>query len=255
MTTKLNNMEVLDSDDVILFSRHHHNIEEDGGNKETKVTTLGHLGMGTGQVAPFDQVFDEGILTTPNEIKEGQELSALVIWGGEDISPSIYGHQVSTMTGAGPTMSRRDFAECTAARECIKRGIPLIGVCRGAQLVCAMAGGSLIQHVDKHAGGGHPIETSDGRIVVSSSVHHQMMWPYDVEHELLAWATPRRATMYIVGDDSDFQEARNHPEAEIVWFPKIKALAIQGHPEFHGNPKTDPFVQLCMEYVRQYIVS
>lgn len=219
---------------------------------QKKGGVVGYLGYGTGHVSPFDQVFEQGQLVTPEEITN--DLAALVIWGGEDISPSIYNHAVSSYTGAFEALSRRDRIEVDAARRCIGLGIPLIGVCRGAQLLCALAGGFLIQHVDRHTNS-HMIETKDGRHIMSSSVHHQMMYPYDVEHELVAWATPRRSTVYITEADRDYEPMREHEEPEIVWFPKIKGLAIQGHPEFHARPETDPFVQYCMELTRKYIVN
>src|SRR5438067_2150266 len=76
----------------------------------------------------------------------------LVIWGGADISPSIYGEPVGPRTGAGHEPSFRDRTEMAAVDAAIKVGIPLIGVCRGAQLMCAMSGGKLVQDVQGHMG-------------------------------------------------------------------------------------------------------
>lgn len=220
----------------------------------TKVLTLGHVGMGTGDVDPFDRRYDAGLLVSPQEIKDGADIDALVIWGGEDISPSIYNAPVSSRTYAPNAPSRRDRIEMDACFAAIARGIPLIGVCRGAQLVCALAGGRLIQHVNGH-GGSHVMETTDGTLIKTTSVHHQMMYPYDVEHELLAWATPRRSDVYIIGNDETDPDMEGKREPEVVWFPKIKALAIQGHPEFVGNPDTDPFVQYCLRMVDRYLLG
>ena len=95
--------------------------------------------------------------------------------------------------------------------------------------------------------------TDDGREIMTSSVHHQMMYPYDIEHKLIAWSATRRSDKYVVGDNSDYEPMHMHHEPEVVWFPKIKALGIQGHPEFHARPLTDPFVQYCMEVTRKYL--
>jgi anthranilate/para-aminobenzoate synthase component II len=223
-------------------------------NTDVKILTLGHVGMGTGDVEPFDQRYNAGMLVSPKAIQEGAPIDALVIWGGEDISPSIYNSAVSKRTYAPAVPSRRDRVEMDACMAAIDRGIPLIGVCRGAQLVCALAGGRLIQHVNGH-GGGHMMETKDGETIRTTSVHHQMMYPFDVEHELLAWAAPSRSDVYIIGNDETDPEMEGKPEPEVVWFPKIKALAIQGHPEFVSNPDTDPFVQYCMRMVDKYILG
>lgn len=219
-----------------------------------KAHMVGYLGYGTGAVDPFDQVFEQGKRVLVDDITTENALDALIIWGGEDISPGIYNHPVSSYTGAISTLSRRDNIEVDAARRCIELGIPLIGVCRGAQLLCALAGGHLIQHVNNH-GISHLIATNDGRKIMSSSVHHQMMYPFGVEHELLAWAEPSRSTTYVVKADQQQDDMVDQKEPEIVWFPKIKGLAIQGHPEFHARPTTDPFVQYCMELTRKYIAS
>lgn len=215
---------------------------------------LGHVGYGTGRHEPFDQVYEGSLYVEAGDIEKGADIDALVIWGGEDISPSIYGEPVSAMCGASAELSRRDRIEvgaCMAARE---RDIPIIGVCRGAQLVCAMAGGKLIQHVSGH-GGSHEMDTFDGHKIVTSSVHHQMMYPFDIEHQMLAWSSKRRSHTYVNGKDEQEEAMHGHVEPEIVWFPTIKALAIQGHPEFHGNPEKDPFVQYCMQKVRQFILN
>lgn len=222
-----------------------------------KVLTLGHVGMGTGDVEPFDRRYPKGMLTNGKEIQDGIDIDALVIWGGEDISPSIYHDTVDRHTYAPAQPSRRDVVEISACEAAIARGIPIIGVCRGAQLVCALAGGRLIQHVNGH-GGSHMMETNDGQSIRTTSVHHQMMYPFEVEHVLLAWASPSRSNVYEVGtstigkDDIDME---GKPEPEVVWFPGIKALAIQGHPEFVSNPDTNESVQYCLSKVDQYILG
>lgn len=219
-----------------------------------RVLTLGHVGRGTGALEPFDQVYPHSMLVTSQDIADGAEIDALVIWGGEDISPSYYNEKAAKHGSYAPdSPSRRDVIEASACRTAIDRGIPIIGVCRGAQLVCALAGGSLIQHVDNH-GRTHDMMTKDGYVFATSSVHHQMQYPYDVEHELIAWAHPNRSSIYITEASDNDPKMVGKKEAEIVWYPKIKALGIQGHPEFHSNPRRDPFVQYCMKLVREYIL-
>jgi GMP synthase-like glutamine amidotransferase len=220
----------------------------------TKVLTLGHVGMGTGDFEPFDQIYDASMLVNAKAIENGADIDALVIWGGEDISPSIYNDRVASRCYADILPSRRDRIEMDACKAAIARGIPIIGVCRGAQLACAIAGGRLIQHVNGHSGS-HSMETSEGKVIRTTSVHHQMMYPFDVEHEMLAWAETNRSDVYIIGNNESDPAMADKCEPEVVWFPKIKALAIQGHPEFVSNPESDPFVQYCMRMVDQYILG
>ncbi len=206
---------------------------------------LGHVGMGTGEVAPFDAVYKDAAKVGPTEIWAGK-VHALVIWGGADISPAIYNEPVGPHTGASNRLSYRDKVEVEACKAAIDVGIPIIGVCRGAQLLCALAGGKLVQDVSGHIGD-HMITTNTGRNLVTSSVHHQMMYPWEVQHTLIAWSEESRSRDY-VGVDA----AKIEKEPEIVYFPKINGLAIQGHPEFM-HPKCT-FVEYCNSLVREYLL-
>jgi putative glutamine amidotransferase len=210
--------------------------------------------MGTGTVEPFDAIYGNGALVSVKEIDDGIDIDALVIWGGEDIHPSLYNERASRFMHSGDAPSRRDRIESEACRAAIRRGIPLIGVCRGAQLVCALAGGRLIQHVEGH-GRNHLVTTHDGHQFITTSVHHQMMYPYDVEHTLIGWAQDHRSKIHINQDSINDPLMADKEEPEIVWFPKIKALAIQGHPEFVSNPQTSPFVQYCLDCIDTFILG
>lgn len=213
----------------------------------TKPLVLGWVPGGTGDVEPFDDIFSVGLRIENRE--DVKVCDALVIWGGADISPSIYNEPVSKRTYASERLSYRDVQEVGACKAAIELGIPIIGVCRGAQLLCGLAGGKLIQHVERH-GQDHWIKTKDDQLYVTSSVHHQMMYPWDVEHEMIAWSVEVRSPVHIMGDESDIQVEK---EPEIVYFPKIKGLAIQGHPEFMDRDAL--FVKYCNRLVKEYVVQ
>ena len=51
--------------------------------------------------------------------------SILILHGGEDISPSLYGQIPAKQTGASDVLSPRDKLEADLAREAIRRGIPV----------------------------------------------------------------------------------------------------------------------------------
>lgn len=160
--------------------------------------------------------------------------SAVVLWGGEDINPSIYNQRdVSTTTNR--QLSQRDLLESNIVDFCIENNIPLIGVCRGAQLLCAMAGGSLYQHVTGHTGGDHSISLTDPfenyYSMKTNSLHHQMMYPWDIPFKMLAKSTKKLSNIYVSPSEEGMDSVAIE-EPEIVWFPTIRGLAIQGHPEF-----------------------
>lgn len=119
---------------------------------------------------------------------------AVVLYGvGTDINPELYGEKRL------PTTQRPDFA-----RDAWEKYIfdeykddvkAFVGICRGAQFLTAMNGGRLLQHVDGHAGRAHTITTYDGRRETANSLHHQLMWPFDLpkeNYELIAWCDPGR---------------------------------------------------------------
>jgi len=133
----------------------------------------------------------------------------------------------------------------------------MIGVCRGAQFLCAFAGGKLIQHCGGHSSGNHKVIDIHGNVYPVTSSHHQMLDVEGTKHELVAW-TPERLSGYYYGEKS---EAPQHIEAglstfrepEVVYFPKIKALGIQGHPEW--TDKSSKFVEMSLAYIESYLLT
>ncbi len=182
----------------------------------------------------------------PDDLKEP---GILILHGGADISPSIYGHAVSRRTHADEQPSARDIAEIRLARRAMELGISIYGICRGAQLSCALAGGSLVQHVNGHVGSPHPVITTEGEVLRTSTCHHQMMNPFSIDHELLAWTADPLSDCYIVEHEQDLPLTI---EPEVVYYPKIKALGIQGHPEWMD--KASPFVQYCLRLVKERLL-
>ncbi|MBB4964869.1 putative glutamine amidotransferase [Saccharothrix violaceirubra] len=75
-------------------------------------------------------------------------LDALVFTGGPDLDPALYGRCRDARTG--PSRPDRDAAELDLARAALKRDLPVLGVCRGMQLLNVVRGGTLRQHVEGH---------------------------------------------------------------------------------------------------------
>jgi gamma-glutamyl-gamma-aminobutyrate hydrolase PuuD len=175
---------------------------------------------------PFDKLalVDEVTSTiSPEDLRAGD---ILVTWGGADISPSLYHKKNCGRTGAGERPSRRDTIEWDLMTKAKELGIPIIGVCRGAQMLCALSGGFLVQDVNNHSG--HHAVQADGGVVefTVNSIHHQMMYPFDVKHEM--WAYTRPLSDYHWDETGTIQL---EVEPEFVYFPEVKGFAIQWHPE------------------------
>jgi gamma-glutamyl-gamma-aminobutyrate hydrolase PuuD len=205
---------------------------------------------------PFADLFAEVeivfLATDPEDMgldRIGKD-DVILFGGGADISPTLYGQKPNRYTGAGNVLSGRDKAEKILFEHAQKVGAKSLGICRGAQLVCALSGGSLIQHVTNHGNSaGHDMKTNDGQIIHVCSVHHQMMNPFNTEHELIGWAKDNISTCYLVEND---KQVEVKVEPEVVWFPKTQALGIQYHPEFMSV--SDPAVLYSRELVRKYLL-
>jgi putative glutamine amidotransferase len=72
-------------------------------------------------------------------------LSGLVLTGGPDLDPSCYGEMPHTELG--PTDSSVDAFEIALCKNADRRGIPILGICRGAQVLNVARQGTLHQHL------------------------------------------------------------------------------------------------------------
>ena len=157
-----------------------------------------------------------------------EDADLVVFTGGEDINPAIYGKAQHPLTWFN---EHRDKFEIEHFDYAVEKGKKMIGICRGAQLLCALAGGILVQHQSHPMY--HKMLTSDGREVITTSTHHQRQFPWGGKKpnfKLLAWAD--HLSPFSEGQNKDDNMKDDRPEAEIVLYPDIQALAIQGHPEF-----------------------
>lgn len=163
-------------------------------------------------------------------------MDGLLLTGGADIDPSRYGAANLSAVGSEP---ERDELEAAAWAAADSRGIPVLGICRGLQAMNVFSGGSLLQHLDGHAGHGwghgpaltHPLRLvpgtrlarilsptgAAGSVLTVNSYHHQAVRAVDLAPPYLpaAWS-PSPA-----GDLVEAFEAREGPFR----------MAVQCHPE------------------------
>lgn len=173
----------------------------------------------------------------------------VVFGGGPDVDPAIYGG-----TPPHPTVHfepSRDESDINLYLEATSKGIPLMGVCRGAQLIWALMGGTLYQDVDGHHGahGIWDLETKNMHFDVSS-VHHQMCkGPAPADGIIIAEAnkTSRRSVNAKITETS-----KSIYEIEAYFLPTIAAIGFQGHPEYSGY---DTYAKWAMDKVNRHIVQ
>ena len=170
--------------------------------------------------------------------------------GGADIGTMLY-QEASSYAPHFPSI--RDLVEKTFYELCVKNKVPMIGICRGAQLITALSGGNLWHDVDNHNLNNHEIiinkESPLGQLLehdtlITNSYHHQMCRlekfnPEDVD--LIAYS--QVATTYKNGLVT--VKGTSYLEPEIFYSNKIKALCIQGHPEWVGTSTLMPYLSAC----------
>lgn len=161
-------------------------------------------------------------------VDDMRDADLIVFTGGEDVSPVVYNDVTGEHTMCNIT---RDTHETRMFRKAKKLGIPMIGICRGSQLLCALSGGKLVQH-QQNKQFVHDIFTREGRTYPITSTHHQAQYPYNLskdEYTLLAW-TEGLSEFHLNGEGKEISD-KPFKEVEICFYPKTKCLCIQGHPE------------------------
>jgi putative glutamine amidotransferase len=167
----------------------------------------------------------------PGEALDG--LDGLMLIGGSDLDPATYGAERDPATD--DPQPERDRFEIALTREALGRDLPLLGICRGMQVIDVACGGTLIQHLPDDVGHGdhrrtmgsfddadHDVRLAEGSLAAraagetlhaTKSHHHQGV--ATVGEGLVA-------TGWSVIDDL----------VEVVEAPERRyALGVQWHPE------------------------
>ena len=159
-------------------------------------------------------------------LKKPDKIAAVVFTGGEDVDPSLYGGKKSILSC---TSLKRDELEKKIFSICKTNNIKMIGICRGIQFLNVMAGGTIFQHVDNHAGAIHKVvypALKESNYV--NSLHHQIV-NLSGEAIPIAWTIPKRCEWAIDANGVIGDSPKREIEAAV--FPKENALGVQFHPE------------------------
>jgi putative glutamine amidotransferase len=154
-------------------------------------------------------------------------LDGLLLAGGADIDPERYGSPAHPRTVSRPD---RDAGELALLDAALRAGLPVLGVCRGMQLLAVAAGGSLHQHLPEVCGherhqpapgryGHHPVT------VVEGSALHAILGPvaHVNSHHHQAVVDPGTLTVTARAGDGVI-EAVEDPARRFV-------VGVQWHPE------------------------
>lgn len=170
------------------------------------------------------------------------EADLVVFTGGSDVDPAFYTD--ATVHESVYVDKERDAADLELYAKCYDEGIPMFGVCRGAQFGHVMNGGELFQDVDEHNGGHHFMFTGSESITVSS-VHHQMCIKQE-GMEVLGWAFKSNKRML----SRSMSEHGRNEDVEAFFYRDSCFFGVQGHPEYKGYLS---FTGWCLKQIEQLI--
>ena len=190
-------------------------------------------------------------LTRDADVQEMVDhLDGLVLSGGADVEPSRYGAEPDA--NLGQTEPDRDEWELALYRAARERGIPVLAICRGFQLVNVAHGGTLNQHVELDEGAGHPQWDVDGRSAThavdcsSDSIIGALIGEHAEVNSL------HHQTVQNLGDGLLASAFAPDGVIEGMETNDGRVLAVQWHPELLSAP--DPtftwLVDACRSTVR-----
>jgi putative glutamine amidotransferase len=163
-------------------------------------------------------------------------LDGLILSGGGDINPAMYGARRDPATGPANTV--RDDAELSLAQHALEGGLPLLGICRGLQVINVALGGTLIQHLpdltgnDSHSPdpggyGTHKVSVAPGSQLAGILGRTEAAVPTHHHQAVERLGTGLVATAWT--DDGVIEAAEF--EAPESGPGRAFAIAVQWHPE------------------------
>jgi putative glutamine amidotransferase len=174
---------------------------------------------------------DEHAVSDPDEVLD--LVDGLVLAGGVDVDPSTYGAERHPATRG--SVLERDRFEMALARRAMARDLPLLGICRGMQVLNVSLGGTLQQHVpdvvgtDRHRlnvgtfeGNDHVVELDEGTLAARAAgeTSHRALSHHHQALDRVAGG------LVVTGRDAEdgLVEAVESPDHRFV-------LGVQWHPE------------------------
>lgn len=167
-------------------------------------------------------------------------LDGIVLSGGTDLDPAHYGARPDPH--AYPAEPDRDRFELGLIELATDEDVPILGICRGAQLLNVWGGGSLRQHVPEHArydvAADEPVDVA--RIEPGTQLH-------ELYGDRLAINSLHHQTIERVADGWRVAAVSGDGEVEALEWPGHDVLAVQWHPELMSTRPDDPLFAWIVE--------
>lgn len=156
-----------------------------------------------------------------------EQANLICFTGGADVSPHLYKDFKHPYTYSDPY---RDAREQRLFNEAFARNIPMVGICRGGQLLNVLSGGRMYQHVTGHGGSHNIIDEATGETILVTSTHHQMIMPSE-NGQLIAFALNGGTREWMEGEVIKLE--KSDKDNEVVWYHETRSLCFQPHPEYN----------------------
>ncbi len=177
-----------------------------------------------------------------------ERLDGLVLSGGADIEPGRYG--AAPEPDLGEVEPDRDAWELSLFEAAGALGMPVLGVCRGLQLVNVAFGGTLRQHVELDEGAGHPQWDVDGRVQTHEVTTVAGTNLRALVGESIGVNSLHHQVVDTVGRDLVVTAHASDDVVEGLETGDGRVLAVQWHPELLAKP--DPTFTWIVERSRRY---
>lgn len=156
---------------------------------------------------------------------------AVVLTGGVDVDPKLYGHEPHKAT-QHPNKAR-DLTEARVLKAAWQRGIPVLGICRGSQMINVAFGGSLHQHIADlpnthryHLGHDHRVDLVKGSRV-RNAFKKAEAWVTSIHHQAVDTVAP--------GFRVNARSKDGIVEGIEIEDPERWIVGVQFHPEIGTN--------------------
>jgi len=177
-----------------------------------------------------------------------ERLDGLLLSGGADIDPGRYGQEATN--DYYPPEPDRDAFELALADAAAARRLPVLGICRGHQLLNVHGGGSLHQHVPAHACMDRP---------PSDEVHEVRMAPGSLLADLLGPSRLVNSLHHQTLDEvaSDYRVTARSDDGTVEGLEHVglPIVTVQWHPEMMNSRADDPLFAWLVKQASGYRAS
>lgn len=179
-----------------------------------------------------------------DNVDDIERCDGFVLTGGIDVDPTFYEGEMDYPNRPANFLTERDNFEAKVYKYAKEKWLPVLGICRGMQLIHVLEGGKMIQDLDKE-NAAHKSEGKDKKhsiVIEHSSLLHTICGQLEgtvnsAHHQAVEWnltmspeIVPNAFSKNFILEGFEYEDKNNHP-----WL-----LCVQWHPERMKDKETNP---------------